>query len=192
MRISQLNIKPSIAAILFVAMLFSCQGKLTEVRRLEMESDAPQATGKGINLFYTDSGKVMAHLKSPLMKDFSNQEFPYREFPDGLKVEFFNEAQEKNTVIADYGIIYGQTGLVDLRGNVKVTTPDSTVLKANQLYWDQNREWVFTDVPYNIKLANGALNRGQGFDANQKFDNFISRSNIGVQYIEEEKKDTIP
>lgn len=187
-----LKIIPSIATIFCVAMLFSCQGKLTEVRKLEMRSDAPQATGKGINLFYTDSGKVMAHLKSPLMKDFSNQDFPYREFPEGLEVEFFNETQEKNTVTADYGIIYSETGLVDLQGNVEVITPDSVVLKANQLYWDQNREWVFTDISYTIKLANGALNKGEGFDANQKFDNFISRSNIGVQYIEEGKKDTIP
>lgn len=183
---------PSIATIFCVAMLFSCQGKLTEVRKFEMRSDAPQATGKGINLFYTDSGKVLAHLKSPLMKDFSNQDFPYREFPEGLEVEFFNETQEKNTVTADYGIIYSETGLVDLQGNVEVITPDSVVLKANQLYWDQNREWVFTDISYTIKLANGALNKGEGFDANQKFDNFISRSNIGVQYIEEGKKDTIP
>lgn len=181
-----------IATLFFVAMLFSCQGKLSKVRRLEMRSDAPQATGKGINLFYTDSGKVMAHLKSPLMRDFSNQDFPYREFPQGLEVEFFNKNEEKNTVTADYGIIYSQTGLVDLQGNVVVITPDSTVLKANQLYWDQNREWVFTDISYSIKLANGALNKGEGFDANQKFDNFISRSNIGVQYIEQEKKDTIP
>ncbi len=187
-----LKIIPSIATIFCVAMLFSCQGKLTEVRKFEMRSDAPQATGKGINLFYTDSGKVLAHLKSPLMKDFSNQDFPYREFPEGLEVEFFNETQEKNTVTADYGIIYSETGLVDLQGNVEVITPDSVVLKANQLYWDQNREWVFTDISYTIKLANGALNKGEGFDANQKFDNFISRSNIGVQYIEEGKKDTIP
>src|SRR5690606_22302468 len=187
-----LKIIPSIATIVCVAMLFSCQGKLTEVRKFEMRSDAPQATGKGINLFYTDSGKVLAHLKSPLMKDFSNQDFPYREFPEGLEVEFFNETQEKNTVTADYGIIYSETGLVDLQGNVEVITPDSVVLKANQLYWDQNREWVFTDISYTIKLANGALNKGEGFDANQKFDNFISRSNIGVQYIEEGKKDTIP
>lgn len=191
MRKKQIKIKPGIAAIFFVAMLFSCQGKLSEVRKLDMKSGAPQAIGKGINLFYTDSGKVMAHLKSPLMKDFSSQDFPYREFPEGLEVEFFNEKQEKNIVIADYGIIYGETGLVDLRGNVRITTPDSTVLTANQLYWDQNREWVFTDAPYSIKLPNGAINHGEGFDSNQKFDNFISRSNIGVQFIEEEK-DSIP
>lgn len=169
-------------------MLFSCQGKLKEVRKWKLQSNAPNAIGKGINLFYTDSGKVKAHLKSPLMYDFSTQKFPYREFPKGLKVEFFNEKQEKNTIKADYGIIYEATGLVDLRGNVKIITSDSTVVHANQLYWDQNREWVFTDVPYRVKLGDGGTNRGEGFDSNENFDNFSSRSNIGVQVIDEKDK----
>ena len=70
-------------------MLFSCEGNLQGVRELEMPADAPQAIGKGINLVYTDSGKVVATLKSDKMRDFSNKEFPYREFPEGLKVAFF-------------------------------------------------------------------------------------------------------
>ena len=68
---------------------------------MEMPEDAPQAIGSGINLKYTDSGKVVATLKSDRMRDFSNKEFPYREFPEGLEVEFFNEKKEKNTVTAD-------------------------------------------------------------------------------------------
>ncbi|HET8809456.1 MAG TPA: LPS export ABC transporter periplasmic protein LptC [Flavobacteriaceae bacterium] len=180
----------SIVTASVAAMLFSCEGKLQEVRKWEMTSNAPQAIGKGINLFYTDSGKVKAHLKSPHMLDFSNQQFPYREFPNGLKVEFFNEKKQKSTVKADYAIIYEQSGLIDLRKNVKIKTSDSTILKTDQLYWDQNREWIFTDSPFTLKMANGTVNKGQGFDSNQAFDNFVSRSNIGVQVIEEKNKDS--
>ena len=73
---------------------------------MEMPEDAPQAIGAGINLKYTDSGKVVATLKSEKMRDFSNKIFPYREFPDGLMVEFYDEERKKNTVTANYGIIY--------------------------------------------------------------------------------------
>lgn len=182
------NIIKSIVVVIATTMLFSCQGKLKEVREWQLQSNAPKAIGKGINLFYTDSGKVKAHLKSPLMYDFSNQEFPYREFPKGLKVAFFNKTREKSTIKADYGIIYGATGLVDLRGNVKIVTSDSTVVHAKQLYWDQDKEWIFTDIPYRVKLPNGGVNQGSGFDANQHFDNFSSRSNVGVQVFEEKNK----
>ncbi len=155
---------------------------------MEMPEDAPQAIGSGINLKYTDSGKVVATLKSVKMRDFSNKNFPYREFPEGLEVEFFDEENKKNTVTANYGVIYDETGLIDLQGDVVVVTSDSTRLMAKQLYWDQNNNWVFTDHPNTIRFKNGALNEGEGFDSNQEFSNFRSRSNIGVQIIEEEKK----
>lgn len=151
-----------------------------------MPEDAPQAIGEGINLKYTDSGKVVATLKSEKMRDFSNKTFPYREFPEGLMVEFYDEERKKNTVTANYGVIYNNTGLIDLQGDVVVITSDSTELTADQLYWDQNNNWVFTDHPNTIKFRNGARNRGQGFDSNQEFTNFRSRSNVGVQILEEE------
>jgi LPS export ABC transporter protein LptC len=188
MRLTYWNILGSIVTILFVAMLFSCEGNLKGVREMEMPEDAPQAIGTGINLKYVDSGKVVATLKSEKMRDFSNKNFPYREFPEGLEVEFFGEDDEKNTVTANYGIIYDQTGIIDLQGDVVVVTSDSTRLMADQLYWDQENNWVFTDRQNTIRFKNGARNEGQGFDSNQEFSNFRSRSNVGVQIIEEEKK----
>lgn len=119
------------------------------------------------------------------MFDFSNQVFPYREFPQGLHLEFFDDEQQKSTVEADYAIIYETTGLVDLRGNVEIVMSDSTVVHARQLYWDKDRQWVFTDFPYTVKLAGGGFNRGEGFDSNQKFNKFSSRSNVGMQVVEE-------
>lgn len=153
-----------------------------------MPEDAPQAIGKGIDLKYIDSGKVVATLKSDKMMDFSNKNFPYREFPEGLQVEFYDDNRQKNTVTANYGVIYDETGLIDLQGDVVVITSDSTRLMADQLYWDQANNWVFTDRPNTIRFKNGALNEGQGFDSNQEFSNFRSRSNVGVQIIEEETK----
>jgi len=177
-----------IVAILFATMLFSCQNGLDEARKFDGNRVEPLTIGEGVNLFYTDSGKVKANLRSPKMLDFTNQQFAYREFPDGVEVDFFNEKQEKTTIVADYGIVYNQTDLIDLRGNVKVVTSDTTILNAQQLYWDQARSWVFTDKKYNIQMNNGALNDGEGFDANENFDKFISRSNIGVQYLDESEQ----
>lgn len=182
------HIFKSIVAVIFATMLFSCQNRLNTVRKWEQDFNKPQTSGKGMNLFYTDSGAVKANLRSPNLLDYTQKTFPYREFPDGLEVDFFNEKNQKSTIIADYGIIYNATGLVDLRGNVKITTSDSTVLYADQLYWNQEENWVFSDINYTIELNNGAINKGEGFDANEKFDKFISRSNVGIQYIDESEQ----
>lgn len=176
-----------IVTTLGVTMLFSCEGNLKGVQQMDIPEDAPQSIGAGIDLKYIDSGLVVATLKSETMRDFSNKSFPYREFPDGLVVEFYDDERKKNTVTANYGVVYNETGLVDLQGNVVVVTSDSTVLTADQLYWDQSRNWVFTDHPNTIRFENGAINDGQGFDSNQEFSNFRSRSNVGVQILEEDK-----
>ena len=179
----------SIVAVFSVAMLFSCEGNLADVRKMDIPEDAPLAIGRGINLKYLDSGIVVAQLRSDLMKDFSNKEFPYQEFPEGLSVVFYDEERNRNTVTAEYGVVFEDTGLIDLRGDVVILTSDSTRLMADQLYWDQNQNWIFTDRPNTIQFKNGAVNKGQGFDSNQEFSNFRSRSNVGVQIIDD-KEDT--
>lgn len=171
-----------------VTMLFSCEGNLERVRAMELSGDNPQAIGINLNLKYTDSGRLVATLKSDKMLDFTNLEFPYREFPEGVMVEFFDEEKNRNTVEANYAILYGATGLIDLQGDVVLVTSDSTRLEASQLYWDQNQGWVFTDMENTIRFANGALNKGKGFDSDLNFTNFRSRTNVGIQVIEEKKK----
>jgi hypothetical protein len=89
-----------------------------------------------------------------------------------------------STVTSEYGIRYDQTGIVDLRKNVHVITSDSVQLNSEQLYWDQENNWVFTDGPYTITFSDGSYNDGAGFDSSQDFKIFLSRKNQGVQLIE--------
>lgn len=166
-------------------MLFACEGKLKDVKEMEKDFLQPQSKVYNLNLFYTDSGAVKANLRSPEMLDFSNREFPFREFPQGIELDFFEKDSSKNSVTSDYAIQYLQTGLIDLRENVKIVTSDSTILSGSQLYWDQKQEWLFTDYEYSLQLPNGARNQGKGFDSDQKFSTFNSRTNTGIQYIQE-------
>ncbi|MCM4156667.1 LPS export ABC transporter periplasmic protein LptC [Gramella sp. AN32] len=190
MKITYSNIIYSIVTLLGVTMFFSCEGNLQKVRAFDLEGDAPQAIAEGINLKFTDSGRLVANLISPKMYDFTNKTFPYREFPEGLQVEFFDEDNKKNTVNADYGIVYEDSKLVDLQGNVVIVTADSTRLQAEQLYWDQESSWVFTDHANTIKFPDGSYTDGQGFDASQNFDKFSSRTNDGIRMFEDTKTQT--
>lgn len=180
-----------IVTAITVTMLFSCEGNLNRVRALDLLGENPQAVGKGLNLKYTDSGRVVATLKSPKMLDFTNMDFPFREFPNGIEVEFFDKNRKKSIVTAKYAVIYDETGLIDLQDNVVLITSDSTKLKAEQLFWDQKAGWIFTDKANTIQFPNGARNDGQGFDSDLNFTNFRSRTNVGIQIIEEKKNDEV-
>ena len=88
---------------------------------------------------------------------------------------------------SDYAVEFKSTGIIDLIGNVKITTSDSTLVTANQLYWDQTNEWIFTNQPYQIIFADGSYNDGLQFDSNQEFTTFLSRKNQGIQLVDKNK-----
>jgi len=177
----------SVIAIVFAITLFACEGNKKNIQKLNLKDEAPIAIGKNINLKYTDSGKVVTNLMAPILWNFSNFEFPYQEFPEGVTVYFWNEDQEKTTITSKYAIRYEGTTMVDLREDVVLLTSDSLVLNAEQLYWDQKNQWVFTDQPYRIKFKDGSYNDGARFDSSEDFTTFISRKNQGVQIIDKKE-----
>ena len=182
----------SVMALLIAVTLFACEGNYQNVKKLNLSDGEPIAVGKNVNFKFTentdynntDTARLITNLLAEKLLDFSNLEFSYKEFPNGIEVHFWNEEGKKSTVNSDYAIQYDNTGLVDLRENVVIVTADSVTLVAQQLYWDQKNKWVFTDQPYKIKFKDGSYNEGARFDGNQDFTIFLSRKNQGVQLID--------
>ena len=48
---------------------------------------------------YTDSAVVKAILTAPVNLDFTHLSFKYSEFPEGLKIIFFNSNNDENTLL---------------------------------------------------------------------------------------------
>ncbi len=158
----------------------------------------PQGVVEDVTLTYTETGqptgsedrettRVLAILTSPLSEDFNNLSFQYRTFPDGLKVEFFDEDNNRSVVRADYGIIYANTDLIDLRGNVVLETYDGKKLETSQLYYDQTNEWIFTQEKFTFtNPEDGTIMDGEGMDFNREFDFFNAHKTYGLMTIKEE------
>jgi LPS export ABC transporter protein LptC len=176
----------SVTAFIFAVALFACEGNKENIMKMNLKDDAPVAIGTHINLKYTDSGKLVANLIAPKLLDYSNLTFPYQEFPEGIELHFWDEGG-KSTVTADYAIRYESTQMVDLREEVVVLTKDSIELQAEQLYWDQQNQWLFTDRPYHLKMEDGSFNDGERLDSSEDFKTFLSRKNDGIQIIEKNK-----
>ncbi|MCF7567596.1 LPS export ABC transporter periplasmic protein LptC [Sabulilitoribacter arenilitoris] len=149
-------------------MLISCKGNLDDVQKMGMSENEPIGVAEKINLVHTDSGKVKAILISPKMLDYSNRDFPFNEFPEGITLDIYDNENKKNIVVSDYAIIYNETKLIDLQGNVKIITSANDTLFAEQLFFDQEKEWLFTNKPVKYKQAEAVTN-GIGFDANKDF-----------------------
>lgn len=192
-----------IATVLTVAMLFlSCRDGYTPVGDEAAELIYPQGIAKNFTLTYTETSdklssedtgesRVIAVLRSPISEDYDNLKFRYRTFPDGLQVEFFDEERRKSVVRADYGIIYSDTDLIDLRGNVEVQTHDGKRLEAPQLYWDRTNEWIFTGEKFRFtNPEDGTVMDGEGMDFNRDFSYFNAHRTYGLMTIKESQDES--
>jgi LPS export ABC transporter protein LptC len=167
-----------------MTMFFSCQSNFKEIQKLNATEKFPSGIAENFTLTYTEYGKVKAILSSPLNKDFSNQEFPYQEFSNGVKVDFYDENNNKSTVTANYGIIYSATNLIDLREDVVLQTYDGKRLETSQLFWDEKNEWVFTEKNYTFTSQELNMS-GIGIDFDKHFNQVNSHNNSGSAVIKD-------
>lgn len=180
------NILKGIAVLCCMAILFSCSNDLKSLQQMNVVHKFPQGEVYNFRLVYTDSTKVVAVVTSPRNDDFSNQHFPYWEFPKGVRVEFFDQNNNKNTVDANYGIVYSNSQMVELRDNVVLTTFDGKKLETSQLFWDQNQDWVFTEREFVFTDSiKGTLTKGVGMDFDKNFSTVRAHKTTGILAIED-------
>ncbi len=189
-------------AIVSIAMLFlSCNDDYKRVGDEAIPKIYPQGIAENFVLTYTETlenleaedvkpSKVIAVLTSPLSNNFDNLVFPHKTFPNGLQVELFDENGNKNTIKADYGIIYSTTNLIDLQGDVVVETFDGKKLEAPQLYYDQDSEWIFTQEKFKFtNPEDGTIMDGEGMDFSRDLGFFNAHKTYGLMTIKEENND---
>ncbi|OEK08964.1 LPS export ABC transporter periplasmic protein LptC [Flavivirga aquatica] len=174
----------NIVTVITVTMFFSCNDSFKQVQKIGISENEPIGVDYNINLKYTDSGRVKANLLSAKRLDYSNRDFPFMEFVDGVTLYVFDDENKKSTVVADYGIVYSNTDLIDLQDNVVITTHDGRVLKTDQLFYDQKKEWLYTNKPVEFKTEQDLI-KGNGFDSNSKFTNAEVLEVTGIITLEE-------
>lgn len=169
-----------------MALFISCGDSSQALMEIYADLQEPLGTASNIRMVYTDSIKIQAILTAPKHVDYTNLSFRYAEFPEGLKVIFFDDLERENEVVADYGILYNDTKLIDLKGNVRLQSHDGSVLTTSQLFWDAESEWLFTEQPF--KFEDNDYNfDALRLDTNKEFTKFQTGSLIGTVTVSEEK-----
>ena len=165
--------------ISIVTMFFSCESDIQKVKKLNETSFIPTGEADSLNLKYTDSGKIKSILVSQKMLDYSNIKNPFTEFPKGIKVTMYDNAGQTTTIVSDYAISYKKTDIIDLQGNVTITSHDGKKLETSQLYFDQKNEWFFTEKHFKYTDEKGGFLQGPGVDFSKDFKIFNMQKSSG-------------
>ncbi len=180
------NIVKTLCKLSFIGFICSlmlfCESNINEVRKINLTELNPVGEAENFNLKYTDSGKIKVILVSPQMLDYSNLEFPFSEFPKGINVTIYDDNGNKSYVTAKYAISYTKSNLIDLQGDVKITTSEGKKLETQQLYYDQANEWFFTQKPY-IFTDKVSIINGIGIDFSKDFTVLDTQKITGIYGI---------
>lgn len=179
------NTTTTILGIVFLGMVFSCQDNFNEIQKINQFNYIPAGIAETMRLVYTDSSATKAILTAPINKDYTNQKFPFSEFPNGLKVVFYDKDMNPTEVTSDYGILYNKTQIIDLQGNVVIETHDGAVLKTPQLFWDPDQEWLFTEKNFTFTSDDYDINAVR-LDASRNFTVFRTGALKGTIAVDDE------
>ncbi|MDN3491987.1 LPS export ABC transporter periplasmic protein LptC [Winogradskyella bathintestinalis] len=166
-----LHIIKNVVTAIVVTTFFSCNNDFDDIQKVGILQNQPIGEAEDINLKYTelaeDTVKLLANLLSPKMLDYSNRNFPFNEFPKGIELKIYDDNNNQTTITSNYAIVYNETDIIDLRGDVRIATHEKDTLYTEQLYYNQKLEWAFTNEPWQFGTLHGI-----GFDSDKEFKNF--------------------
>ena len=153
-------------------LLSSCSNDLEKVQEISIQNQAsfPVETIKECEIIYSDSAQVKILLNATLMNRYNDEE-PYIEFKDGLKVQFFDDKGKKESELnADYAII-DENDLMLAEKNVIVRNVNGDILETEKLSWDKLKEEIYTKDNVKITTENEVI-FGEGLVSNQNFSKY--------------------
>ena len=170
-------------------MLFSCNNNdMNEVSALMAGDSIPNLTANNFEFLRSVSGRIVARLQSPVMKQYDGEN-AHVVFPEGFKVEFYDELMQVESVItADYGINYVKKKLLNAKNNVVVINfAKDEKLYTDDLVWDQRLKTIYAKSDIKIIRPTEVL-YGSGFESDENFKLYEVFKSKGEVEVEEEIK----
>jgi len=163
-------LKRAFPYIIAISCVFwACNNDLKDIQNLSKKQLYPTGEADSAHVKYTDSAQIKAEMFAVKMLDYGKAKYPFNHFPKGIKVTVFDKNKNKNYIVADRATSYNPTGIIDLQGNVTITSHDGKVMQTQQLYYDQKNNWFFTEHYFKVTDKNKSFFEGIGVDFDQNF-----------------------
>lgn len=169
-----------IFALFGIALICGCENDINTIYSLSQVDSLPFDYTKGLEAYYSDSGKIQAYLESPLMKKTDEDDDSFFEFPEGFKIIFFDSLDKpESQITAKYGISYEKKNIMEAKNNVVVNNiQKNEFLETEHLIWDRNKGIIYTDVFVKITRDDEVI-YGDGMTSDQNFESYKIRNASG-------------
>jgi LPS export ABC transporter protein LptC len=168
--------------ILFFLIVFSsCNTEPTI--SISKNKKIPVSIASNFTMTYTDSTLTKSFVSGKMHYDYTNDKLNFSEFFEDVNLIIY-DVNKTTTISSEYAIVYNSFRFMEFQGNVKITTTEGELLITNQLYYDTENEWLFTedDFEYTDKTNKIIANR---LDSNRDFTDLVTGNLTGSINISE-------
>jgi LPS export ABC transporter protein LptC len=158
--------------ITLVILVSSCENKIPVIPKSDLLT-LPSLTVKDFKTTLTDSGRIQLEMSSPLVEKYDKAEPPYAEFRTGIKVVFYNGKDSAQARVTSRYAKCTNNNLWELRDSVVVINDKDERLETELLYWNQDKDLIYTDRFVKIK-SEDQITQGIGFES----DSHLNRRKI--------------
>lgn len=175
-------------ALLMASFLFSCKNDLETIRLLDVTDTLPDMSASEVEILYSERSHVQVRLIAPLLIRKTYDSEPVIEFPEGFTVFFYDSnLLVKSTIRGDFGISYEKKKIMEARHNVIVENLETGErLNTEELFWDQNKEIIFTDKFVRITRGEEVIT-ADGLTSDQTFQTMEFSNPKGLIEVKEEE-----
>jgi len=180
-------------AITIVASLTlpGCENDLKDLQKISAaEVNKPVQRFTYVDVIYSDSAKVKAHMTAPLMLDYTTTKDgkqntkPYTEMPKGVKVIFYNDSlQQTCTITSDYAIRRVNEKVIELRKNVVGTNVKGETFNTEELIWDENTKQIRSEQPVHVRMTDGSLLDGLNFTSDEALNHWRFGPSTAILHV---------
>ena len=181
---------PMMVGLSFFA--FSCKNDIEQINALAFNPDQPSVTINNVEFEYTDTAKLQAKLITSLVNYYLDKEEPYYEFPVGIKVLFYDQDEKvKSTITSKYAIYKVEKELFEVRDSVvSINLEENQKVETEQMFWDQKKKTIYSDVFTKITSEDGVHLGERGFEASQDLSSYKLFGSRGDMRVKDEEEST--
>ena len=187
-QINKISISITVVVLATVMFLFfpSCGGKSKTLAPAINENDSlPDMNSTGVTSYVSDSGMIRYKIVTEEWLVFDKKDPPYWAFEKGLYLEKFDTLFRVDASIkSDTAYYHEKKKIWELRGNVHVQNQQGDKFDTELLFWDQNKEKIYSDKYIRIEQTDKILT-GYGFESNQGMTEYEIFTPTGIFTVED-------
>lgn len=180
----------SVVTCLVVIFFFSCTDKTTKTIESTYNKDSiPTITTHNDTMYISDSGRIRFKVIAKTMMMFNEAQEPYTLFPDKAYMEEYDSLMNiVSTLVADSVWNFKKKDLWKLRGNVNIVNVKGESFDGEELFWDEQKDKMYSDLYVVINQPGKIAMRAYGFESNRNVTKYTFRRATNVDlYIDEDE-----